>query len=103
VLASGVRVAVHDEVGAGAIDRLGQEIASEERVDLEPLALQRLRDGRVVEHRDPIRRARRAGSSRAASARVNRTNAFIRLAGSRCTADESTAPSCRESHARRTP
>ena len=38
-LGAAVRVTVEDEVGAGAVDRLGEQIAAEERVDLEPLAL----------------------------------------------------------------
>ena len=39
-----VGVAVHGEVGAAGVDRLGEQVAAEERVDLQPLALERLLD-----------------------------------------------------------
>jgi hypothetical protein len=45
-------VAVESEVGAPLVDRLGQEMAAEEREDLQALAAQRVLDRRVVRERD---------------------------------------------------
>jgi len=47
----GVRVAVHDQVRAGAVHGLSEQVTAEERVDLQVLALKRLRDRRVVQQR----------------------------------------------------
>jgi len=51
-LGTRVRVAVDAEVGMRAVRRLGEEVAAEERVDLEGLARQRVGDRRVVGERD---------------------------------------------------
>src|SRR4051812_2807145 len=48
-----VRVTVDDEVGTGAVDRLAEQVAPQERKDLEPLATERVLDRREVQQRDP--------------------------------------------------
>ena len=57
LLAAAVGVAVEDEVGARVVDRLGEQVPAEERVDLEALAGQRRLDRREVEQRDADVRA----------------------------------------------
>src|SRR5215218_1241317 len=52
VAAAPVRVAVDDQVGPGPVDRLGQQVAAEEGVDLAGLAGQGLGHRRVVEQGD---------------------------------------------------
>src|SRR5215213_2409659 len=47
-----VGMSVDDEIGARAVDCLGKEVAPEERVKLESLAVERFWDWRVVEQRD---------------------------------------------------
>ena len=50
-----VGVAVQDHVGVVLEDRRGEAVGAEERPDLAPLALERRRDGRVVQQDDPER------------------------------------------------
>ena len=40
-----VGVAVQHQIGAGAVDGLAQERVAQERVEIEPLAVERVRDG----------------------------------------------------------
>ena len=51
-LAAAVGVAVHGQVRAPGVDGLGQQVAAEERVDLQPLTDERLLDRRVVRQGD---------------------------------------------------
>ena len=46
-------VAVEREIGAGAVDRLGQQVAPQEGIDLEPLALERVGRRAVMQLRHP--------------------------------------------------
>ena len=50
-LGAAVGVAVHGQGGAAAVDRFAEEVAAEERVDLEPFAVQRVGAGGVVQQR----------------------------------------------------
>src|SRR3954462_11521630 len=52
LLASVVRVSVHDEAGADRVVRFGEQVAAEEREDLGLLALHRVLDRRVVHQLD---------------------------------------------------
>src|SRR5215204_4573347 len=43
---------VQHQISAGAIDRLAEHRVAEERIELQPLAIERLRDGSVVQQDD---------------------------------------------------